>query len=53
MTDEELMAKVHAAVERTRAERARIPGSRGRVETDPDSGALSEDEERERADRGR
>lgn len=49
MTDEELMAKVRAAVERTRE----VRGIDRHHDSGADSGFLSEDEERERADRGR
>lgn len=53
VTPEELLARVRENVARARAERARTPGSRGLPGPDPDSGALSEDEERERSNRGR
>jgi hypothetical protein len=43
LTDEELMAKVHAAVARTRAER----GIDRYHDSGADSGSLAEDEERD------
>lgn len=43
--------EVIVAVERARSERAKDRTSRGRYDVEPDSGALSETEERERADR--
>lgn len=49
VTDEELMAKVYAAVERTRNER----GIDRHHDSGADSGSLSEDEERERSERPR
>jgi hypothetical protein len=53
MTHEELMARVRENVKRAREQRAAVKGSRGLPGPDPDSGSLSEDEERERADRPR
>jgi hypothetical protein len=51
VTHEELLARVRENVKRAREARAAVKGSRGLPGPDPDTGALSEDEERERTSR--
>jgi hypothetical protein len=53
VTPEQLMARVRENVARARAERAADKTPRGLAGTDPDPGSLSENEERERSERGR